>query len=243
MTLTNRHPTCVHRLVRALAALIIVVAAGTACATDDLLGPARQEAPGPSVTHIELDRPLTDLGFFAPLRPGYTALLKREPPTLAAAYDEATVTVLADVAEVRAGRLIKDLQWVVAELRVSEVLNGSLPPELNGMVLVEFDVAFLPTPLDPIIRRMRDSLPRIPAIWLLKWEGEPPPAPKPGAISTSVDPRFYVLVHANCGVFVQGIDGVVAATAQNGVGSRYAQADGERFTKLSYLAAHARTSR
>lgn len=232
------------RLASTLAMLCVLIAGGTACAKQEDLGSVPHRVAATSVAAAELDRPSTDLGFFDPLRLPQSAIPTREPLSLAAAYDEATVTVLADVADVRAGRLIKDLQWVVVELGVREVLNGSLPPQLNGKVLVEFAVAFLPTPIDPIVHRMRDSLPANPTIWLLRWEGEPPRAPKPGTgRSSSVDPRFYVLIHANCGVFVQGADRVVAPTAQQGPGPRYAQAEGERLTKLSDLVAHARSAR
>lgn len=185
-----------------------------------------------------------DLRFFEPLRPGESAILKRQPASLQDAYQEATATVLAQVADVRHGRLLKDLQWIDVELDVVEVLGGALQPELDRVV-VEFPGAFLPDSNDPMVEKMRSSVPKGASVWLLRWEGAPPPATKPGAgKDTSIDRARYVIVHPNCGVFVQDRAGVVAATAQNdGFPSEGAQAEGERFARLSDLASHARTNR
>jgi hypothetical protein len=185
-----------------------------------------------------------DLSFFEPLRPSESAILKRQPPSLKDAYREATATVLAQVADVRPGRLLKDLQWIDVELDVVEVLEGALQPELDRVV-VEFPGAFLPDSNDPMVEKMRSHLPKGASVWLLRWEAAPPPASKPGAPrSTSIDPTRYVIVHPNCGVFVQTPAGAVAATAQNdGLPSEGAQAEGERFARLSDLASHARKNR
>ncbi|MFG1913463.1 hypothetical protein [Micromonospora sp. NPDC048898] len=174
-------------------------------------------------------------------------ILKRQPPTLAAAYDEATATVLAEVKGVRKGRVLKDLQWVAVELRVIEVLSGNLRPELGKKVDVEFPVEFLPEPVDPVVDAMRSTLPKGPAVWLLQWEGSLATPTKPGAPSNpSVDLSMYVTVHPNTGVFIQGPQGVVAATAQekhDGLSARGAEAEGQRFATVNELADHVRQNR
>jgi hypothetical protein len=209
----------------------------------------QQAAPSPASrnntsTTAQTNVASTDLSFFEPLRPPESALLKRQPPSLRNAYQEATATVLAQVADVRPGRLLHDLQWIDVELDVVDVLEGALQPEL-GIVVVEFPGAFLPDSDDRAVEKMRSDLPKGASVWLLRWEGAPPPAPKPGAPkSTSIDPTRYVIVHPNCGVFVETPAGVVAATAQNdGLLSEGAQAEGERFARLSDLASHARKNR
>ena len=191
-----------------------------------------------------------DLRFYSPLRPGGAAVdLVRQPASLAAAYDEATATILAQVADVRPGRTIKDLQFIVVELQTTEVLQGALRPELRGKVLVEFPVAFLPDSTAPMVKQMLADIPKGQAVWLLRWEGEPPPTSKPGAgKDPTVDPANYHTVHPNAGVFVQGPNRVISATAQpseDGTPNTAtdAQAEAEKFASLADLAAHARKSR
>ena len=191
-----------------------------------------------------------DLRFYSPLCPCGPAIeLTRQPVSLAAAYEEATATVLAQVVDVRPGRSIADLQFIVVELQTTEVLQGALRPELRGKVLVEFPAAVLPDSTAPMVEQMLADIPKGQAVWLLRWEGELAPHRKPGVgMDPTADPTLYVTVHPNAGVFVQGPNRVISATAQSLQGAppetvTGAQAEAEKFAALADLAAHARKSR
>jgi hypothetical protein len=186
-----------------------------------------------------------DLEFFEPVKPGEGVILRSQPASLAKALERSTATVVATVTGVEPGRTIHDLQFLVVELKVTEVLEGALRPELNGVVRVEFDGTFLPDPIAGKVDAMKANLPQNPSVWLLRWQGEPPPTRKPGALAEdpTVDKTLYRLVHPNAGVFAQSKDGVVAATAQveeEAGPPQGAQSEGEKFSKLSELATHLR---
>lgn len=185
-----------------------------------------------------------DLSFFGPIRPGEGVVLVREPASLDAALEHATATVMATVSGVEAGRTIHDLQFIEVELTVTEVLHGALRPELKGVVRVEFVGAFLPEPVAAKVDKMRAALAPDPAVWLLRWQGEPSPNRKPGvpAEDPTADKTLYRVVHPNSGVFAQGEKGVVVATSHTEEESspRGAQLEGEKFRKLSDLAARVR---
>lgn len=229
----------------AVVALALSATTLTACGSSPSSATAPTSAPVVTSTPAPAS---ADLSFYSALRPGSQADLKRQPESLRDAYDEATVTVRAKVADVRPGRTIKDLQFIVVELDAIEVLRGSPRPELGGKVLVEFPAAFLPDSSAPMVKQMRAAIPSGPAIWLLRWQGEAPPVVKPAAgKDNTVDPTMYVTVHPNAGVFGQGSNHVVAATAQrvdagSTTAATGAQAEGEKFATLAELAAHARKS-
>ena len=108
-------------------------------------------------------------------------------------------------------------------------------------------MAFLPDPVEPTVAGMRSQLPGDRVVWLLRWEGEPPVERKPGApeLDATRDLSLYMIVHPNCGVFARGEKSVVAVTAQSSRESgppMGAQAEGERFLKLSDLVAMAKSS-
>jgi hypothetical protein len=234
------------KLVRVVAVFIMAAMATAACGERAADHAAPKPVNATQATSGQDAHPAHDAAFFSPLRPGEGAVLTRQPASLDAAYKEATATVLAEVVDVRAGRTIKELQFAVVELRTIEILRGALRPELNGQVRVEFPLAFLPDPVQPIVDRMRASLPTSRSVWLLQWQGAPRET-KPGAPrSATIDPTLYNVVHPNSGVFAQGDKAVVAVTAQAGHDdgpARYAQAEGERFARLSDLVAHARGKR
>ncbi|MFF5217482.1 hypothetical protein [Micromonospora sp. NPDC000442] len=151
-----------------------------------------------------------------------------------------TATVLAEVADVRPGRTLGDLQFLDVELTVTEVLRGALRPELGGVVRVEFPAAFLPDPIEATVETMRSQLPRNPSVWLLRWQGEPAATRKPGAPAEdpTADKSLYRVVHPQCGVFAQGEHGVLAATARPEPASG-AQREAEQLHTLSDLVAKA----
>ncbi|HET6531885.1 MAG TPA: hypothetical protein VFH03_14945 [Actinoplanes sp.] len=203
--------------------------------------PAARSTATPAADAAPNQYTASDLRFFAPLRPGREAALKCEPETLEAAFAEATATVTAEVTGVQPGRTYNGLQFLEVELEVVEVLRGALRPELNGVVRVEFPATFRPDPIEPTVAAMRSQLPAGPAVWLLRWQREPPPTRKPGAPADdpSSDKSLYRVVHPNCGVFAQGARGVLAVTARPGI-PWGAQHDGEQFRTLSELASKAR---
>ncbi len=182
--------------------------------------------------------------FFGVLRPGEGAALTRPPASLEAALAEATATVEAEVTAVRPGRMIHDLRFALVELKVAQVLDGGLQPELDGRVRVEFALVFAPDPVEPVIGRMRADLPRGRQVWLLRWQGAPPETAKPGAGQPrTADPQLYRTVHPTCGVLAQGAEGgVVAPLSPPGAGPRLsgAQAEAERFTTVADLIVHIR---
>lgn len=246
MTVKSAIKAQLSRPPKTVVALALLATSLSACGYSSSKAAAPSKAPTVS---SKANAATDDLSFYAALRPSGNVLLKRQPESLRAAYDEATATVLAEVADVRPGRTINDLQFIVVELDTKEVLQGVLRPELGGKVLLEFPAAFLPDSTGPVIEEMRAAIPVDGAIWLIRWQGEPPIAPKPGVSKdNTVDPTMYATVHPNSGVFVQGANGVIAATAQTTDGGRTitatgAQAEGERFASLVDLAAHARNSK
>jgi hypothetical protein len=249
-----------HRKVRNMSKTVAVVALAlcatflSACGQNEANTAAPTKAPTVSAqaSAVSSNAPASarDFSFYSPLRPGGAAVeLARQPASLAAAYDEATATILAQVTDVRPGRTIKDLQFIVVELQTTEVLQGALRPELGGKVLVQFPAAFLPASTAPMVKQMLADIPKGQAVWLLRWEGEPPRAIKPGAgKDEAVDPTMYVTVHPNAGVFVQGPNRVISATTQSSEGgtpntATGAQAEAEKLASLADLSAHARKSR
>ncbi len=232
------------RLVLVAAGVVVVVAAGvpwvlTAGGSETTTPDATAAVATASAAGSALDRyTASDLRFYQPFRPGQASLLVPQPVTLEAAFAEATVTVVAEVAGVRAGRSIGDLQHVEVELRVKQVLRGALRPELNGVVRVEFPSVWRPASIEATAASMRERLPENPGVWLLRWQGEPPPTRKPGARldDPTADKSLYRPIHPNIGVFVQGEGNVVAATAQAGP-ARDAQREGEQLRHLSDLVA------
>jgi hypothetical protein len=189
-----------------------------------------------------------DFQFFEPMRLPEGATGFEAPDTLNGAYELTTTTVLAKVANVRPGRTIKgeagDLQWVVVELDVVEVLNGELEPTLNGKTEVEFAANWAPTPVDPIVQKMRASLPSEPSVWLLRWEGRPFGL-MPGAKvdDFNVDKTKYVLANHDVGVFAEQNGVLVSATASKDVPSRGARKQAEDLKTVKALADHARKFR
>jgi hypothetical protein len=239
----------------AVVALALVATSLSACGQNaaTTAAPTKVAAVSAPLSAVVSKAPASarDLRFYSRLRPGPAALVVHPPASLAAAYDDATATILAQVVDVRPGRSIADLNFIVVELQTREVLQGALRTELRGKVLVEFPAAFLPDSTAPMVEQMLADIPKGQAVWLLRWEGEPPPVRKPGAgkgMDPSVDPTLYVTVHPNAGVFVQGASRVISATAQLwGDGTpgtaTGAQAEAEEFAALADLAAHARKSR
>jgi hypothetical protein len=78
-------------------------------------------------------------------------------------------------------------------------------------------------------------------VWLLRWQGEPPPTRRPGAPADdpTADRSLYRVLHPACGVFAQGKGGVVAVTAPAGSAANV-QREGEQLRTLGELAARAR---
>jgi hypothetical protein len=229
-----------HRKVRNMSKTVAVVALAlcatflSACGQNEANTAAPTKAPTVSAqaSAVSSNAPASarDFSFYSPLRPGGAAVeLARQPASLAAAYDEATATILAQVTDVRPGRTIKDLQFIVVELQTTEVLQGALRPELGGKVLVQFPAAFLPASTAPMVKQMLADI--------------------PGAgKDEAVDPTMYVTVHPNAGVFVQGPNRVISATTQSSEGgtpntATGAQAEAEKLASLADLSAHARKSR
>jgi hypothetical protein len=234
-------PPLRRRAVLAAAATAAVAGVGVWAARPDPTDTAAP--PPPSPDNVPLDRyAASDQRFFDPVRPTAAISMVAPPETLEAALAEATATLVAEVSAVHPGRILHDLQLVDVELRVHEVLRGALRPELGGVVRVEFPASFLPDDIDPVIDRMRAHLPANPAVWLVRWNGEPPPTRKPGAPAKdpTADPTRYRLVHPLCGVFIQGPGHVLAATGLPSYPAYGAQVEGERFALLSDLAARAR---
>ncbi|MEU7610202.1 hypothetical protein [Micromonospora sp. NPDC049204] len=225
----------------AVAAAAVTGAGVWAVKADDLARPPVANRPTPVDSGLDRYR-ASDQPFFEALRPSEAMSMVPPPGTLEAAFAKATATVIARVAAVNIGRILHDLQFADVELHVHEVLRGSLRPELNGVVRVEFPAAFLPGDINPVLDRMRSRLPENPAVWLLRWNGEPPPTRKPGAPiqDPTADLSRYKLVHPTCGVFAQGADHVIAATAPSSYPAYRAQKEGEQFALLSELADRAR---
>jgi hypothetical protein len=225
-------------------ALLALATVTTGCGSSG--GTTDVAAPVNTVSASTLDRySAQDLKFFEPVRPGEGAMLVRQPASLAAALKRSTATVVATVNNVKAGRIIHDLQFIEVELKVTEVIEGALRPELKGVVRVEFVGTFLPGSVDPMVDAMRANLPQNPSVWLLRWQGEPPAIRKPGAPAedATADKTLYRVVHPNSGVFTQGEDSVVAATAQDEMEAgapQGAQLEGEKFGKLSELVTRVR---
>ncbi|WP_328475844.1 hypothetical protein OHA21_20390 [Actinoplanes sp. NBC_00393] len=226
------------KMIRTAAVLSVATAMIAGCAGNQPSAPAAQPAPV-----VEQAAKHSGTGFYDALRPAESALLVPQPESLAAAYGQATATIEAEVIGVRPGRPIHDLQQIVVELKPTQVLRGALRPELKGRVEVEFPVAFVPEPIAPIVEKMKADMPEGRGVWLLRWQGAPPPAAKPRAVkSSALDPAFYSVVHPNCGVFVENEGGVESVAAQHEGGEEpiAAQAEGQRFGKLKDLVAHAR---
>ncbi|GAA1634033.1 hypothetical protein GCM10009828_072290 [Actinoplanes couchii] len=164
--------------------------------------------------------------------------LKAPPASLKAAYAETTAVIEADVTGVRTGREIGGMSSVIVTLAPVRVLRGELRPALP--VGVEFGPHFEPAAVERIAAEMNAS-PAGRGVWLLRWQGEPPPARKPGTpkIDTTADVRLYRTVHPQCGVFVQGAGHVDAATARDDGERTGARVEGERFATLAELADHA----
>ena len=233
-------------------ALAVVATSLSACGQNaaNTAAPTKVAAVSAQASAVVSNAPASvrDLRFYSHLRADGPAVeLVRQPASLAAAYEEATATIVAQVTDVRTGRTILDLQHIVVELRTTEVLQGALRPELSGKVLVEFPAAFLPDSTAPMVKQMLADIPKGQAVWLLRWEGEPPAVRKPGSgKDPTVDPTKHRTVHPNVGVFVQGPKRVISATAQlseHGTPATDAQAEAEKLASLAELAAHARKSR
>jgi hypothetical protein len=190
----------------------------------------------------------SDLSFFEPMRLPEAASGFEPPDTLDRAYKATSVTVLANVKNVRPGRTIKgdagELQWVVVELDVVEVLNGELEPTLNGKTEVEFAANWAPEPVDPVVQHMRANLPSEPSVWLLLWEGGSRGL-RPGVkvSDLNVDTTKYVVANLEIGVFAEENGVLVSATAQEGSPSRGARKQAEDLATVEALAEHARKFR
>jgi hypothetical protein len=209
-----------------LCVMLLFVSAG--CAT------AQPAAPLPAPTH---PAPVSTTGadFYQALRPGPAALLTRQPKTLAAAFDEATAVVEAEVTAVNPGRLIGDMHTVTVGLDVARVLHGELRPGLPD-TRVEFGVSFQPGPVTPLANRMHADVPRGPTVWLIRWQG----ARSPGY---PADLGLYTIVHYNCAVLADGPDGhVFSAIAQEGTPAG-CRAEAEGYATLTDLARDAVATR
>jgi hypothetical protein len=221
-------------LAAAIAAVVLAIGGGVAWA-------GTPDEPAPAAPIVKIDPKPADLRFYEPLRPSVAAALTRPPGTPAEALGDSTATVLATVAGVEAGRSVGEQQYLDVELNVTRVLRGALRPELST-VRVEFPAVFAPEPIAPLIAKLRAVRPADPAVWLLRWEGAPPPTTKPGARrpDPTADLTRYRIIHSTCGVFVQGAAGVVAATARGGDPVIGAQKEVQRLPDLEALIAEVR---
>jgi hypothetical protein len=215
----------------------------------DVAPPAAPATPpvalATSIPAIENSRyTASDLRFFKPLQPRANWSVPVPPETLDDAFHEATATVLAKVTGVQPGRTVGGdpaLQFIEVDLEVAQVLRGQLRPELKGSVRVEFPGAFRPDPIAPAVDAMRANMPAKLGVWLLRWEGEESSARKPGAPrnSSTSDKNLYVVVHPDCGIFVETEDGVVSASGPSRPGAA-AQSEAESYRTLGDLVARAK---
>ena len=232
-----------------------LAAGAAACATNagaEGTGPempaaeASMASRGPAVDAASLDRHRpSDLRFFDALRMD-GALLTRPPADVRAAAQQSTVVVLARMRDITPVRVVGGLQMGGIDLEVLETLSGNQRPELVGKVIVEFPLGD-PSRADESVAALRAALPVGEGIWFLRWQGDKAPVTKPEVtVNTDPsDPRFYGLIHMYA-MFMQGSGKVVNPLGEHLEGARPLpglQSDGERFAKLSELAAHIRALR
>jgi hypothetical protein len=183
-----------------------------------------------------------DLEFYRQFRWGDAIELARPPKDFRTAVELSTAVVLAHIVDVRYTRRIGEppIEMSAFVLRPVEVISGRLRPELGGVVEVEF----FGLPTDPAgLAAMRARLPMGPAVWFLRWQGEPAPSRKPGAplVDPAAELTRYSTVHPTM-VFVPGPDGVNSAFFLNqpSYTGRGAPREALRFSRLSELVADLR---
>jgi len=190
-----------------------------------------------AVAPADLDRHHpADMGFYDALRVD-GALLAPPPADVAAAVEDSTLVVVATIADVSPARVIGDLQTVGIRLDVVEVLHGEVRPEPGGPVVVEYPVGS-PATVDSRVAALRGWLPEGATIWFLRWQG----VRRPPVSTDPADPRFHSMIHMHA-MFAQGQDKVVNPLGEHDTGFRSLpglQADGERFARLTELAARIR---
>jgi hypothetical protein len=214
-------------------------------------GCSQASEPVPTAAAVAVDpaTPVADLNayhpkdamFYDPMREKTAgALLVAPSETVKAAADKATVVVSAKVGDVAAQRVIGDVQTMRVVLTDVDVLHGKLEPSLGGKVPVELFLGE-PVRVDSQIKALRSALPQGHSIWFLRWQGDKAPITKPDAnpAEDPADAGLYAVIHRHA-VFAQGPKGVITAIAERDPEGRAMpglQADGEKYTKLSDLAA------
>jgi hypothetical protein len=223
----------------ALAAGTVVAVGGSPLPRTDAATPASSQPVPPA----DIDRYYPrDLEFYRRFRWDAVSFA-RTPKDLRAAVEESTAVILARIIDVRPTRRIGDPEIGMAAfvLQPVEVIAGRLRPELAGVVEVEF----FGLPEDPAgLAELRGSLPNGLALWFLRWQGEPPPNPKPDAPSPDpvADLTRYTTAHPAM-VFAPGPDGLVSAFFLNDPTFTADRAPGEAlgFGRLSELVAALRS--
>ncbi|MEV6597881.1 hypothetical protein AB0M36_13535 [Actinoplanes sp. NPDC051346] len=201
-----------------------------------------------SVSAAELDKNFADdAKFYAPMAARMEgALMARPPADVSAATQDATVVVAARIGDIKAQRVIGDIQTLAISLTDVDVLSGELEPSLGQQVNVELALGD-PADVGKNVNSFRAVLPKGYGIWFLRWQGDKKPVTKKGA-SPSEDPAdssLYALVHRQS-MFTQGRNGAVNPIAEHdhdGGSLPGLQADGERFSKLSEIADKVRASK
>lgn len=180
--------------------------------------------------------------FYSYLRPPEGAVLAPEPYSLRECRQLAQIVVLARPATVTTGRTIADVQFVNITLADTEVLYGSMHAPTVPPIRVEFPGTFRPDSIESVRAKLQNSISADRAVWFLKWNG-PRPATKPGAgpSDPTADPTSYSTVHPNCGVFAQGSEHVLSATARRDdtqTNQRSAMSEAEKTGRLDQLIAN-----
>ncbi|BCJ70488.1 hypothetical protein CS0771_00320 [Catellatospora sp. IY07-71] len=170
-----------------------------------------QAAATTSAALAEVDRHNPeDAKFFEALRPD-GAVMVPPPASIPAALDQSTLVVIAKVGAVSRHKPTLDLPNAALELKVVEVVSGSLP---EGKPLLVQMPLFATWDADADVAALSAKLPQGPVLWFLRWQGKPVPATKPGVEPLVGDPALHSLVHYHS-VFAQGLQGVQAVFAEH----------------------------
>ena len=210
----------------------------TGCANPPI--PHSPAPTSPPSVDTAADSPTGDIpGFYAQLSPGEGALLRQDPATLKDAVEESTLVLQGEIADVRPGRTIGDLHMVKVRVEVKAVIRGSVPFSDGSVVQVEFPGVVEPDSVEPMVRSLNEGIPEEAAVWLLRWQGEPPVSTKAGGPKRNpvADPRYYSVTHPNVGVLVNTAGGVRSAVGPSSVAHNgtTARREAEGFANLTTL--------
>ncbi len=232
----------------ALAVCVFTVSAATACGASQeptTLGAASAPAGSgaPVTANAIMDRhSAADVAFYESFRMESASSVFHYD-TLAEGVRAADAVIIAEVVDVRPTRSIgaPDVRGDVVEmtgvvLRPVEVLTGSLRPEFQKELTVEF--------IGGRSAELEKVMPTGQAMWFLRYKLSPEPgvSVKPGGPPPPPGEGLYYRVIAPEGLFAQGPSSVVTPLTEDAEGEREDMAsEGRSASTLSNLAATVRS--